>query len=126
MKEEVRERVWKKYDCKCAYCGNGLEYNKMQVDHIIPIYRSNSDEDLERMKIVRGKDEESNYNPSCARCNRWKGTFKLENFRKEIELQTDRLQRDSAAFRMAFDYNRIVIKHKPVMFWFEALTLIKK
>jgi hypothetical protein len=98
----------------------------MQVDHIEPLYRNDSDEDLERMNIIRGKDEESNYNPSCARCNRWKGTFSVEQFRREIEFQTDRLNRDSPAFRMAFDYNRIIIKHHNVVFWFEHYKTIRQ
>ena len=34
MKKELRLKVWNKYGCKCAYCGEYLEYKKMQVDHI--------------------------------------------------------------------------------------------
>lgn len=122
----IRKRIWNKYGCKCSYCGNPVELKKMQIDHIEPIYRGYSDDELERVNIERGKDEESNYNPSCRRCNRWKGTFSLEQFRKEIELQTERLKRDSSAFRMAFDYNRIIIKHQPVIFWFEQCKIIDK
>lgn len=32
--KKTREKVWQKYDCKCAYCGAELEYKQMQVDHI--------------------------------------------------------------------------------------------
>lgn len=124
IKKEVRERVWRKYDCKCAYCGHYLEYKKMQVDHIKPLYRNDSVETLKVWGIERGKDEESNCNPSCARCNRWKSTYSLETFRSEIVKQTERLKRDSAAFRMAYDYNRIVIKVQPLKFWFEVHKLL--
>ena len=76
-KKEIRERVWKKYDCHCAYCGKMIQYKDMQVDHIKPLYRNDSVDDLIVWGVERGKDEESNYNPSCARCNRWKSTFSL-------------------------------------------------
>lgn len=125
MKKALRERVWKKYDCHCAYCGKIIQYRDMQVDHIQPIFRNDKSETLEKWGVKRGKDEESNMNPSCARCNRWKSTFSLEQFREQIELQVERVKRDSAGFRMAYDFNLITINVKPVVFYFEFLALNK-
>jgi len=95
IKKEIRERVWNKYGRKCAYCGTELEYNKMQIDHIEPYWHNGTEEDCTRWKVTKGEHEESNFNPSCARCNRWKGTFSIEAFRNEISLQVKRLKRDS-------------------------------
>lgn len=43
MKKDTRIKVWKKYNCKCAYCGEDLEYKKMQVDHIHPKHLGGKD-----------------------------------------------------------------------------------
>ena len=119
IKKEIRLRVWNKFDRKCAYCGCDLEYKKMQVDHVKPLYKNDNVETLEVWGVERGKDEESNYYPACARCNRWKSTYSVEMFRKQIQLQTERLLRDSNQYRMALDYNLIELTDKPVEFWFE-------
>ncbi len=119
INREIRLRVWNKFDCKCAYCGKDLEYNKMQVDHVKPLYRNDKLDTLEAWGVERGKDEESNYYPSCARCNRWKSTFSVEMFREQIQKQTERLLRDSNQYRMSLDYNLIQLTHKPIEFWFE-------
>ncbi|QQV91436.1 HNH endonuclease [Tenacibaculum phage Gundel_1] len=118
-KKEIRKRVWNKYGCQCAYCGKKLEYDKMQVDHIKPLYRNDTEEDCLKMNVVKGIDEESNYNPSCARCNRWKSTFNLEQFRNEISLQLDRLRKSSSNYRMALDFGLIKEVPKKVVFHFE-------
>jgi 5-methylcytosine-specific restriction endonuclease McrA len=119
IKKEIRERVWNKYDRRCAYCGTELEYKKMQVDHIEAHWHSGTEEDCKRWGVTKGEHEESNFNPSCARCNRWKGTFTVEDFRNEISLQLVRLKRDSANYRMALDYGMITESNKPIEFWFE-------
>ncbi len=119
MKKDIRVKVWNKYDCKCAYCGKDLEYKQMQVDHIVPVYRGTSDEGMQAMKANRGSEDIENYNPSCARCNRWKSTLTVEKFRKEIEKQTARLQRDSSNYRMAIDFGIIKETESKVEFYFE-------
>lgn len=121
MKKDIRVKVWSKYDCKCAYCGKDLEYRQMQVDHIVPVHRGTSDEGMQIMKVNRGSEDIENYNPSCARCNRWKSTLTLENFRNEISKQTFRLKRDSSNYRMALDFNLINENENNVMFYFEKL-----
>ena len=47
MKKKVRVKVYRKYDGHCAYCGCGLEYKMMQVDHVRPIFRNDTDKSLE-------------------------------------------------------------------------------
>lgn len=119
IKKEIRERVWNKYDKHCAYCGTELEYKQMQVDHIVAHWHSGTEEDCKRWGVTKGEHQERNFNPSCARCNRWKGTFSVEAFRNEISLQLVRLKRDSSNYRMALDYEMITESNKPIEFWFE-------
>jgi len=71
--------------------------------------------------LRRGEHKEDNFNPSCARCNRWKSTFSVEQFREEISKQIERLKRDSSGFRLAVDYNLINYK-TDVKFYFEQLN----
>lgn len=118
-KKSDRVIVWNKFNQCCAYCGTKLEYNQMQVDHLNPIYRNDSDERLAKMNIVRGTNELKNLFPSCARCNRWKSTYTLEKFRSEIHAQTDRLMRDSAGFKMAMDFKLLKQYYQIPIFYFE-------
>lgn len=121
--KETRLRVWRKFDCKCSYCGNDLDYKKMQVDHFIPLRRNDTEKQLDWYKVKRGTNDFENLFPSCARCNRWKSDMKIERFRKEIELQFERLIRDSNQFRMAFDFGIIKQGEKKVKFWYEICRL---
>jgi len=91
----------------------------MQVDHIEPHWHNGTEEDCERWNVKKGEHQESNFNPSCARCNRWKSTWTVEQFRREIGLQLKRLKRDSASYRMAFDYGMIKENTEQIKFWFE-------
>lgn len=116
--KEQRGQVRLKYGGRCAYCGCELEKG-FHIDHIEPIFRNWTEETLKRYKIERGKDDISNYNPSCPRCNKWKNTWSVEEFRREISLQLERLERDSAPFRMARDYKLLEIKDIKVKFYFE-------
>ena len=119
LSKGVRVRVWEKYGCKCAYCGIDLEYKKMQVDHIEPKFRGFTDVEIEKYGRNKGSDDLFNLNPSCARCNRWKSTYTLEQFREEISKQCERLKRDSNQYRMALDYGLITETRNQIIFWFE-------
>jgi 5-methylcytosine-specific restriction endonuclease McrA len=119
LSKDIRLLVWEKYGKKCAYCGVDLEYKKMQVDHIEPKFRGSTDEEVKNYNRTKGEDGLSNLNPSCARCNRWKSTYTLEQFREEISKQCERLKRDSNQYRMAMDYGLIKETSKDVLFFFE-------
>ena len=114
-----REEVYKKCFGKCGYCGNEITIKQMQVDHIIPIFRGWKDEELERYNMTRGTDDFDNLLPTCVRCNKWKSSHTLEQFRKEIELQFERLKRDSPGYRLGLDYGLIQEFPKKVIFYFE-------
>lgn len=130
---ENRQKIFDKYGGRCAYCGCHLGSN-FQVDHIVPVFHNDSDEDFERRSthgkktklVVRGSDEESNYNPACIRCNRWKATMSIETFRKEISQQVIRARRESCNFRMAEDFGLIKETGVEVKFYFETPSLLKE
>ena len=105
MQEKLREKVWSKYNCKCAYCGNDLEYKKMQVDHI-------------EAKSLGGKNEVENYNPSCRDCNFYKSSFSIEAFRNQLMTITDRIKKPFI-IRLAIKYNIISFKPFDGKFYFE-------
>ena len=119
MNKKTRDLVKSKYNNKCAYCGCELKKG-WHVDHIEPAFHNWSDEDVKRhLKQERGLNIIENYNPACPRCNRWKGAWSIEQFRNEISLQLERLERDSAPFRMARDYGLIKTSEIEVKFYYE-------
>lgn len=128
MTKKERQTVYEKYDGKCAYCGCELQKG-WHVDHIEPRWHTLSEQAVKlmeqasngRTKIKKGKNCIENYNPACPRCNKWKSTYSIEQFREEIAAQIKRLKRDSSQFRMALDYCLIEETAKPVVFYFETV-----
>lgn len=121
LKKSEREKIRNMFDCCCAYCGKTLG-KTFHVDHVVPIFRGvyASEKYREKRADIIGKDEPDNMFPACPRCNRWKATWTIEQFRQEIEEQVKRLRLRSAPFRMAEDYG-LIVDHSfsPVVFWFE-------
>lgn len=111
-----RERVKHRTNCKCGYCGTdlGLYYH---IDHVKPIYRGRDDKPKRA-----GEDDETNMIASCRRCNLWKKTFTVEEFRKEIKDSVRRERNKSASFRLAEDYGLIQENDVKVVFYFERIS----
>lgn len=105
MTKNEREQVRTKFDGRCAYCGVNLG-PKFHVDHVHPKFRG-------------GDDCLSNYFPACTRCNLWKKTYTIEEFRNEIEMQIERLRKRVPGFRLAEDFGLIGKSGKEIRFWFE-------
>jgi 5-methylcytosine-specific restriction endonuclease McrA len=116
-----RNEIWLKYGKKCAYCGVELTLKQMQVDHIEPHWHNLTETEAQRVKLKKGSHDVSNLNPSCSRCNKWKSTYSVEQFRKVIQSSLNRLERDTPNFRLARDYGLLIIQEKPVIFYFEQL-----
>ena len=105
IKKSDRLLVWNKYNCKCAYCGNDLDYKKMQVDHIHP-------------KDKGGEDDIDNYNPSCREDNFYKSTFTIDEFRERLMTIQDRIKKPFIV-RLALKYGIISFKPFDGVFYFE-------
>lgn len=99
--------------------GKDITLKQMQVDHKEPLFRNYTDTQLEWYKRDRGTDDIDNLLPSCARCNRWKSTYTIEEFRQEISKEIQRLNDYNNNYRMAKDYNLIQETNEPVIFYYE-------
>jgi 5-methylcytosine-specific restriction endonuclease McrA len=117
-----RQEVYDKCGGHCAYCGKDIILKQMQVDHKEPIFRNHTEKQLEGYKRERGTHDMDNLLPSCARCNRWKSTYTIEQFRKEIQLQIERLKTYNNNYKRAKDYDLIQETNSSVIFYYERLT----
>lgn len=104
--KRIREQVYQKYNGRCAYCGCEVDYNDMQVDHVISVYGNNGSNDIDNLM------------PSCRMCNFYKSTFSIEVFRKHLETLHERL-RKPFIYRLALKYGLIEECKNKVVFYFE-------
>jgi 5-methylcytosine-specific restriction endonuclease McrA len=125
MNKKDRQIVFNKFGGKCAYCGCELQKG-WHIDHVNPIRRNESDENIEKFNkfrktpITRGENNISNYNPACRQCNIWKSTYSIEQFRKEVSEQISRLNNYSANYRNAKRFGLIEETGIVVEFYFET------
>ena len=103
-----REKIYNKTNGKCAYCGCTLPYEKMQIDHVIPLN-------------LGGCDTEENMLAACRSCNHRKGTLTVDKFRHSIEQAPQVLLRDSVTYRNACRFGVIAPTGRKVIFYFETL-----
>ncbi len=111
MNKATRQRIYDKYHGHCAYCGAEIALKGMHVDHLQPAMR--------HLIGAHGSDDESNLMPSCARCNLWKRSYTLEEFRNEIYATIPRLRMRSPQYRLALDFHQIEELGEDVKFYFE-------
>ena len=114
-----REEVYNKCGGHCAYCGNDITIKQMQIDHKEPLFRNHTDKQLEHYKRERGTNDMDNLLPSCGRCNKWKSTFTIEDFRKIVGASLVRLERDTPNYRLARDFGLLTENNIDVVFYFE-------
>jgi 5-methylcytosine-specific restriction endonuclease McrA len=128
--KDFRERVWKKTNGCCAYCGEDLHIKKFQIDHIICEYNWESyitnkvhiPGFLEHLTI-EDLHHFDNLFASCRSCNSYKDTHPLEGFRVQIGKQIERL-RNNWNFKFAKRYGLVAETPKPIVFYFETLENI--
>ena len=116
-----RQKVHDKCNGHCGYCGKEITLKQMQVDHIQAHWHNMSEEVAKRSGITKGTHDLDNLMPTCARCNKWKATWTVEQFRKEISLQVKRLNEYSSGYRLAKDFDLIDENQNEVVFYFEVL-----
>lgn len=101
-----RQKVWEKYNGRCAYCGKEIALKDMQVDHIKP-------------KRHGGDDSLDNLNPSCRLCNHYKRAESINNFRNwKLNGIIDRL-RNNYIFKVAERFGMVEVKNWDKKFYFE-------
>lgn len=114
-----RQKVYQKYSGRCGYCGENITIKEMQIDHIIPIYRNHTPQELSEMNIIRGTNDLKNLMPSCKSCNNYKKTLTVEKFRIEMQKQVERVNQYSTNYRFAKKFGLVEETNKPVVFFFE-------
>ena len=122
-KKNNRKKVYDKFNSKCAYCGCDITLEKMQIDHLIPLYRNDSDEQLNKWGKIRGTDDISNLMPSCQSCNHYKSTFSLEEYREQLMLLRERLNKQHKIYSTSKRYRLIEEKPNKIVFFFEKPKL---
>ena len=111
--KELRWKVYDKYTGHRAYCGCEMELKNFQVDHIWPQHIAHHQPSLD-------PNRPENLNPACAKCNNYKTGMKLEEFRSDLQLQVDRLQKN-AQFDRALRFKQVEITESPIIFYFEKV-----
>lgn len=109
--KKLRQRLYDKYNHRCAYCGCEILYKDMQVDHVKPVYLCD-DEDANR---------ESNLLPACRMCNFYKSTMSIDLFRERLGEKLIENLRKSFIFRIAEKYKVVKVEENAIAFYFEKL-----
>lgn len=128
MKKSDREKIFRKFNGKCAYCGCELQKG-WHVDEIEPV-RRNKVWDGVKKKWVPDKDEPymhperltiENQNPACASCNINKHSMSLEEFRNLIAGFRKHLNEANTQYKISKRYGLVMEVEKPVVFYFETV-----
>ena len=104
-----RKKVYEKFDGRCAYCGNAIEFKDMQVDHVVPkrlSYHFDYDNSIDNLM------------PSCRTCNHYKRCYLLANYRGMIKTLHKRLEK-IYIFKVAIRYGIVSVKPFDGQFYFE-------
>lgn len=121
--QELREKVWAKYEYHCAYCGEKLCYLNMHIDHIIPhalFHEIKEKKNINENVIEYGIHNYKNLNPSCYLCNHWKSTLAVNEFRDIIKRQVTPEKKGLTELNLVFKYKLIKPIDTEVKFYFET------
>lgn len=121
--QSKRKLIYNKFNGKCAYCGCDISLKEMQIDHLVPLYRNDSDEQLNKWGKIRGTNDISNLMPSCRSCNHYKSTMDLEQFRNELCNLRKRLNTSHKIYSISKRYRLIEEKPNKIVFFFEKPKL---
>ncbi len=115
-----RDKIWKMFGKKCAYCGCDLETSTgkhMHADHVKPIIRNWWQNDC----LFPEDDNEENIFPTCLYCNRYKSSLSLEEFRRWL-IDTPRKLAKVTLYRNAVRFGMIEEKKWNGIFYFETFV----
>ena len=116
----IRAEVLAKYDGHCGYCGCKPE--KLQIDHVIPHARGH-----QYAKKGIDLDAIENLMPVCAKCNNYKISYSLEEFRQMIGRSIELCRKNSVNFRNCERFGMVlVVNDTNIVFHFEEVANDKK
>lgn len=112
LSKAERRQVLEKMHGHCAYCGQEICLEDMQVDHIVSLRKG-------------GADAIENMFPACRSCNHYKSTLSVEQFRELVQRIPDTLTRDCVTFKNGVRFGVVRIVREPVVFYYEKKELFK-
>jgi len=127
MKKSERERIYKMFGGRCAYCGCEIDSKSMHVDHIEAVFRETYWDRAKRRYVPTGESRRDYNNrpenlfPACAPCNLWKHTMSLKDFRESVMTQIDKIRKNSCGFRLLERFGVVTVNDPPEKFYFETL-----
>ena len=120
-----RKLIHNKYNGRCAYCGNKIEFKAMQVDHKLPkrsshwITTGRANPKLkEKYNLPDSLNGYENLMPTCRRCNHYKRALLLEDYRTQIKTLHTRIEKQYIS-KVGVDYNIITVTPWHGWFFFE-------
>lgn len=124
-----RINIYNRMNWKCWYCWINITLKEMQVDHIIPQRNFKRDIYYKEFNIPNflkhldfwDINHIDNLICACRSCNNYKSAFTLEDFRKELWLQIERINKN-ANYKLAKRYWLIKEIKKEIIFYFETLN----
>ena len=123
--KKIRQLVHQKYDGHCAYCGKKIAYKDMQVDHVIAYAESiYSGTPEDRARIQRMIEDGSinsmeNLMPACRKCNFYKSSLTIEEFRTAILQELSKSCIKSFQTQLAMQYGILTYHLWDGQFYFE-------
>ena len=123
ISKEKRFKVYSIFNGKCAYCGCPIDLKTFHIDHINPLFRGLSQEQMNRIGYNRtkGTNHIENLYPSCPSCNCSKRTYTIEEWRNVIELKKELIKKNSADYNFLLKFGCVIETNKSVEFYFETL-----
>lgn len=106
-----RRAVYNKMDGRCAYCGEVLAYDDMQVDYVTPLQGFKDD----------ARNVLDNMLPVCRSCNHYKRGNTLEVWRRMLEAIPATLTQDCYIYRQAVRFGVVTPTPRKVIFYFERI-----
>ena len=110
LSKNKRADIYKSLNGRCAYCGELIVYDNMQVEHVQPLSRN-------------GADIEENMLPSCHDCNTIKDNRNLEEFRSMLENMVEDVFKSRSEYIVAEKFGLIKTISQPVKFYFETKNI---
>lgn len=110
LNKNRRADIYKSLNGRCAYCGQLIIYDNMQVEHVQPLSRN-------------GTDTKENMLPSCHDCNSLKGNRNLEEFRSMLENMVEDVFKNKLEYIVAEKFGLIKTISQPVKFYFETKNI---
>ena len=110
LSKNKRADIYKSLNGRCAYCGELIVYDNMQVEHVQPLSKN-------------GTDIEENMLPSCNDCNTLKADRSLEEFRSMLENIVNDIFKNKFEYVVAEKFGLIKTISQPVKFYFETKNI---